>query len=106
MRPIFLDVKGVPMFEGEEFRDQSCDEDPLYLLTLYPGLHQLLIMKVMKDRDVGVWRELKTLIQYNGWTCEVSFNWHYSKGAFSIEDVKFKAINKAPLSEEQYEGVY
>ena len=89
--------------EGEEIHNHLFKDHPFMLLEKYPGVRQMLEQRVEKTKDVLGWRELDTLIQYEGWTCNLVFHWRYSRGKFHVESVKLFKVCKAPPESEQME---
>jgi hypothetical protein len=89
------------MIDDNEIKEHVFEDHPYHLLEKYPGVHQLLEQRVEKTQDLLNWREFETLVQFEGWTCNLCFHWRYSKGQFHIEAVKLFKVCRAPG--DQYE---
>ena len=77
--------------------------NPQKLLEDYPALVEILQKRTEKMKEVLHWREADELIQYQGFTCKVHFNWRHARGKYFAEAVNIKAISKAPKESDQYE---
>lgn len=91
------------MKEGEEIESHIFKENPFLLLEKYPGIKQLLEQRVEKSKDVLGWREFEGLIQCDGWSCNITFHWRYSKKNFHVEAVRLFKICRAPDEKDQME---
>lgn len=78
-------------------------DHPTLIFQEYPAILQLLKQKVEKDRDIIVWREYETLIQYDGYTCDLSFLWKHIDRMFYITQITLAKVCKAPGAHEQYD---
>lgn len=91
------------MIKGEEIKNHVFKENPFLLLDKYPGVLQLLKQRTGRDYSGLSWREMETLIQHDGWTCNLTFHWRYTRGKFEVESVEIFKVCKAPDEKDQME---
>lgn len=76
-----------------EILDHPFKANPETILIVYPAIGQLLTQRAEKVRIPLTWRELKTRIQYDGYTCDLKLHWRFRK-KFYIESVRIYRVRK------------
>lgn len=90
----------------EEILFHPYKEYPFLLLEEYPGLHDILKTKMHNTDDMThffAWRPEEHLIQYQGWTCNMEFNWRFKHEFVEIEGVKLFKVCRAPEDKDQHD---
>jgi hypothetical protein len=70
------------------------------LFSIYPGVKQQLQSKYTGRPSKG-WAIHQTLIQYEGWTCSLSFDWRRIDGELITSNLNLEPKSKAPPESEQ-----
>ena len=70
------------------------------LFDIYPGVLQSLKSKYAGRPNLK-WALHQMLIQYEGWTCSLSFDWRRIDGTYITSNLNLEPKKKAPPPEEQ-----
>ena len=70
------------------------------LFEVYPGVLQMLECK-QTGRPKKKWSIAQTLIQYEGWTCSLSFDWRKVDDTYVTSNLYLEPKCRAPKESEQ-----